>query len=261
MTYEAIDTAREGAAFIIRFKRPERRNAISVSVMQDMLRAFGDVDRDPSIRGVVITGGDSYFSAGADLREVPQLMGAPASAVEYMTLWRRLNATIESLSKPVIAAIEGFCLTGAFELALACDLRVAGEGATFGITSAKIGTVPGSGGTQRLPRIVGVSNALDMLFSAEPIDAQHALRIGLLNRLVPKGQALATAKEMIALYEQRAPLSLKLLKRAVYAGVQMDLASAIEYESYIVTTIYQSKDRVEGINAFLEKRPARFTGN
>jgi enoyl-CoA hydratase/carnithine racemase len=228
--------------------------------MEDMLKAFAAVDADPAVRGVIITGGDAYFSAGADLREVPERMSAPGSAVEYMTLWRRLHATIETLSKPVIAAIEGFCLTGGFELTLACDLRIAGEGSTFGITSAKIGTVPGSGGTQRLPRIVGVANALDMLFSAEPIDAQHAFRIGLLNRLVPKGQALAAAKALVALYEQRAPLSLKLLKRAVYGGMQMDLASAIEYESFIVTTIYQSKDRVEGINAFLEKRPARFSG-
>ena len=139
-------------------------------------------------------------------------------------------------------------------------LRVAGEGSTYGITSAKIGTVPGSGGTQRLPRIVGIANALEILFSAEPIDAQHALRIGLLNKLVAKGEALAAAKAIVDLYEQRAPLSLKLLKRAVYAGMQMDLADAIEYESFIVTTIYQSKDRDEGISAFLEKRKARFTG-
>ena len=260
MSYEAIATERDGAAFIIRFNRPERRNAISVAVMQDLLRAFADLDDDTSIRGVIITGGDAYFSAGADLREVPQLMAAPGSAVEYMTLWRRVNAAIEASSKPVLAAIEGFCLTGGFELTLACDLRVAGEGSTFGITSSKIGTVPGSGGTQRLPRIVGVANALDMLFSGEPIDAQHASRIGLLSRLVPKGQALATAKQLIALYEQRAPLSLKFMKRAVYAGMQMDLASAIEYESYVVSTIYQSKDRLEGINAFLEKRPAHFSG-
>jgi enoyl-CoA hydratase/carnithine racemase len=178
-----------------------------------------------------------------------------------MALWRRFHRTLEELSKPVIAAIEGFCLTGGFELTLACDLRIAGEGSSFGITSSKIGTVPGSGGTQRLPRIVGVSNALEMLFSGDPIDAAHAQRIGLINRLVPKGQALQAAKDLVGHYATRAPLSHKLMKRAVYAGMQMDQGSAIEYEAFIVTSIYQTRDRLEGINAFLEKRPARFEGN
>jgi enoyl-CoA hydratase/carnithine racemase len=261
MTTEPIVTERSAAALVIRFNRPDRRNAISVQVMEKMLAVFADVDRDPAVRGVIITGGDEYFSAGADLREVPALMGQPGTAVEYMALWRKLHAAIENLSKPVIAAIEGFCLTGGFEMAMACDLRIAGEGSSFGITSAQIGTVPGSGGTQRLPRIVGIANALEILFAADPIDAQHAFRIGLLNKLVARGGALAEAKAWVELYDQRAPLSLKLLKRAVYAGMQMDLADAIEYESFIVTTIYQTKDRGEGINAFLEKRKPRFLGN
>lgn len=261
MKYESIVVTREGAALVIRFNRPQQRNAINVRAMEDMLDAFAVVDRDPDVRGVIITGGDQYFSAGADLREAPVLMSQPGTAIEYMTLWRRLHAAIENLSKPVIAAVEGFCLTGGFELALACDLRIAGEGSTFGVTSSKIGTVPGSGGTQRLPRLVGIPNALEILFSSEPIDTQHAFRIGLLNKVVPKGGAFAAAKALVELYEQRAPLSLKLLKRAVYAGMQMDLADAIEYESFIVTTIYQTKDRHEGINAFLEKRKAKFTGN
>jgi len=260
MNYESIVVERANAALIIRFNRPAQRNAISVRTMDEMLHAFASADRDPAVFGVIITGGDQYFSAGADLREAPALMSAPGTAVEYMTLWRRLHDSIENLGKPVIAAIEGFCLTGGFELAMACDLRVAAEGSTFGITSAKIGTVPGSGGTQRLPRLVGTANALEILFSAEPIDAQHAFRIGLLNKVVDKGGALEAAEKMVDLYAQRAPLSLKLLKRAVYGGMQMDLPHAIEYESFIVTTIYQTKDRNEGINAFLEKRKARFTG-
>jgi len=261
MKPESFKTERDGAALIIRFDRPAQRNAISVQVIEEMLQVFKQVDADASIHGVIITGGEQYFSAGADLREAPALMSSPATAVDYMSLWRRLHAALENLSKPVIAAIEGFCLTGGFELTLACDMRVAGKGSSFGITSSKIGTVPGSGGTQRLPRIVGTANALDILLSGNPIDDQHALRIGLLSRLVEKGQALAEAKAMVKVYEKRAPLSLKLLKRAVYGGMQMDPASAIEYESFIVTTIYQTKDRIEGINAFLEKREAKFQGN
>jgi enoyl-CoA hydratase/carnithine racemase len=253
--FEQID-----AALVIRFNRPNQRNAISAAMMKSIMEKLSEIDTDPSIRGVIITGGDDYFSAGADLREAPGLMSSPVTAVEYMTLWRRFHRSLEELSKPVIAAVEGFCLTGGFELTLACDIRIAGEGSSFGITSSKIGTVPGSGGTQRLPRIVGQSNALDMLFSGDPIDANHAHRIGLINRLVPKGSALSSAKKMVAHYATRAPLSHKLMKRAVYGGVQMDQQSAIEYESFIVTSIYQTEDRLEGINAFLEKRSAKFKG-
>jgi enoyl-CoA hydratase/carnithine racemase len=261
MSQEHVVIEREGAALIIRFNRPEQRNALSAAMMRQIMDRLAQIDSDPEIRGVIITGGERYFSAGADLREAPGLMSAPATAVDYMALWRRFHRTLEELSKPVIAAIEGFCLTGGFELTLACDLRIAGEGSSFGITSSKIGTVPGSGGTQRLPRIVGVSNALEMLFSGDPIDAAHAQRIGLINRLVPKGQALQAAKDLVGHYATRAPLSHKLMKRAVYAGMQMDQGSAIEYEAFIVTSIYQTRDRLEGINAFLEKRPARFEGN
>ena len=128
------------------------------------------------------------------------------------------------------------------------------------ITSAKIGTVPGGGGTQRLPRIVGIGHALEILFSADPIDAQHAMRIGLLNRLVPTGEALSAAKAMVKVYEDRAPLALRMLKSSVYAGVEMNLRDAIEFESFVVNTIAQTSDRQEGITAFLEKRKAVFKG-
>ena len=166
----------------------------------------------------------------------------------------------EDNAKPTIAAIEGFCFTGGLELALACDLRVASTNATFAITSAKIGTVAGAGGTQRLPRIVGISNALEMLFSADPFDAEHAYRIGLINKKVENGQALVEAKKLVDLYSRRAPLSLRFVKRAVYGGMQMPLSEAIEFESFIVNTIYMTSDKLEGISAFLEKRPAQFRG-
>jgi enoyl-CoA hydratase/carnithine racemase len=167
---------------------------------------------------------------------------------------------MERLSKPVIAVIEGFCMTGGCELALACDIRVGARGSSYAITSSRIGTVAGFGGTQRLPRIVGPANALEILFVAEPIDAEHAFRIGLLNRLTDKGGALAEAKKLVATYEQRAPMSLAFAKRAVLDGMQMNLASAIEFEKYLVTTIYSTQDKLEGMSAFLEKRPAKFTG-
>jgi len=259
MSYETIRVDNDGVAAVITLNRPDKRNAISTKLMDEVIAALGTADLDPAIRAVILTGGPSYFAAGADLNEALQVKTAE-QGMNYFKRWHRLNEVIEELGKPVIAAIEGFCITGGLELALACDLRVAGEGSSFAITSSKIGTVAGAGGTQRLPRVVGVSNALDILFAANPIDAQEAHRIGLINRLVQRGEALTTAKAMVKVYEQRAPLSLALVKRAVHRGMQMDLASAIELETFLVTTIYGTEDKQEGISAFLEKRTAQFKG-
>ena len=148
-----------------------------------------------------------YFSAGADLNDALAISGA-ADGLAYFKRWHKLCDVFENLVKPVFAAIEGFCMTGGCELALACDMRVAGEGSSFAITSSKIGTVAGAGGTQRLPRIVGPAKALEIMFSADPIDADEAHRIGLVNRLVAKGgTAVDEAKAMVKVYENRAPLA------------------------------------------------------
>jgi enoyl-CoA hydratase/carnithine racemase len=234
MAYETITTAKEGPAFIITFNRPEKRNAISTVVMDEMMHAAAAAEADDEVRGIIVTGGEKFFSAGADLNDAH--------------------------AKAVIAAVEGFCMTGGCEFALACDLRIAAEDSSFAITSARIGTVAGAGGTQRLPRIVGTARALEIMLAAEPIDADAAYRFGLVNELTPKGGALARAKEIVDLYATRAPLSHAFIKRVVYNGMQMDLTSALDYEAFVVTSIYETEDRKEGIGAFLEKRPATFKG-
>ena len=259
MSFETIDTRREGGALVITLNRPHRRNAVSLQMMDDIVAATAAADADGTVRAIVITGGTAYFSAGADLTEAVEVKSATDGA-RYFGAWHRVNNALETSAKPVIAAIEGFCMTGGCELALACDIRVAAEGASFAITSSRIGTVAGAGGTQRLPRLVGPANALEMLFSAEPIDAKEAFRIGLVNHLTPTGGALAKALAMAAVYEARGPLSLAFVKRAVHRGLQMDLASALEFETYLVTTVYGTRDKQEGISAFLEKREARFEG-
>ncbi len=259
MAYQTIQASREGSALVITLNRPDKKNAISMEMMREISGAAEEAQDQPEVRGIAITGGPSLFSSGADLNEALRM-----KTIQDMNLFlgslHRLNRTLEELSKPVLAAIEGVCYTGGLEMAMACDIRVAGEGASFAITSARIGTVAGAGGTQRLPRLVGPARAKELLFGAEPIDAGEAHRIGLVNHVVPQGQALARAKEMIRVYEKRGPISLALAKRAVQQGMQMDLASAIELEKIIVTAAYGTEDKQEGISAFLEKREARFKG-
>ncbi|MFT5172416.1 MAG: enoyl-CoA hydratase/carnithine racemase [Gammaproteobacteria bacterium] len=259
MNYETINCRKQGPAFIITFNRPEKRNAISTVVMGELMAAADEADADAQIRGIIITGGERFFSAGADLNDA-QALSSPGETLAYLKRWHRLCRTFEEHNKPVIAAIEGFCMTGGCEFALACDLRVGAKGSSYAITSARIGTVAGAGGTQRLPRIVGPAKALELMFDADPIDAEEAYRIGLLNKLVERGEALAQAITMVEHYATRAPLSHAFIKRSVYAGMQMDLQSALDYESFIVATIYESEDRREGIGAFFEKRTAQFKG-
>lgn len=259
MPYATIETTANGPAAVIRLNRPDKRNAISFEMMDEIGAALRAFDGDDAVRGIVITGAGGCFSSGVDLNAMKGVIST-SQFLDYMQRWRALNELLENNGKPIVAAIEGYCLTGGFELALACDLRVGAEGSSYGITSSKIGTVPGAGGTQRLPRIVGTANALDILFSADFIDAARAKEIGLLNRLTPRGEALATALAMVDVYAQRAPLSLRFAKQAVYAGMQMPLSDAIKYEAFVVSTIYQTEDKEEGVSAFLEKRPARFKG-
>lgn len=259
MTFETIRHERSGSSVVITLNRPERRNAVSVQMMEEIVAALEGAAADRDCRAAIITGGPDFFSAGRDLKETAQMTGR-ADKERARRAWRRVTDTIESSPLPVVAAIEGHCLTGGLEFALACDFRVAGEGASFGITSAKLGTIPGFGGTQRLPRVVGVARALEILFSAEPIDTTEALRIGLVSHATPRGGALAEALRICAIYAKRAPLSLAMLKQVVRRGMTMDLDTALDYELAMGSTLYETRDRQEGLEAFLQKREPQFRG-
>jgi enoyl-CoA hydratase/carnithine racemase len=260
MATKTIIVSQSDAAAVIRLNRPARRNALNRRMTSEIVAAVDDAERNPAVRSVIITGGTECFSAGADLNEALEVQSVPA-AMDFLGHLHRLNHRIETLDKPVIAAIEGFCMTGGLELALACDLRVAAEGSSFAITSARIGTVPGAGGTQRLPRIVGKANALELLFAAEPIDCAEAHRIGLINRRTAQGAALNEALAMASVHADRAPLSLALVKRAVHRGLQTDIQSGLELETFLVASIYTTEDKQEGMSAFLEKRKPQFRGS
>jgi enoyl-CoA hydratase/carnithine racemase len=248
-----------GPAAILTLNRPEKYNALSNELLQAIGDAVRELDHEDAVRGIVLTGADKYFSTGADLGSALAANSLPDTHA-MLRYFDDCNRAIERSRKPVIAAINGYCLTGGLEVALACDIRVAGTGAKFGVTSSKIGSVAGAGGTQRLPRVVGKEWAKDLLFSADFIDAETALRIGLVSRVVAPEAVLDCALARIDAYAARAPLSVWYAKIAVNTGMQMDLEPALELERHLTASLFTTQDRSEGMSAFLEKREAEFKG-
>jgi enoyl-CoA hydratase/carnithine racemase len=260
MSEDPVLVERREPVALITLNRPQKHNALSLTLLarlQDVVRELGD---DAGVRAVVVTGNQRCFSTGMDLDDLAGVK-AVADTQRALGIFRDTNAAIERCPKPVIAAIAGWCLTGGLELALACDVRVAAENARFGITSARIGTVAGAGGTQRLPRLIGPGRAKELLFSAEPIDAAEALRIGLVNRVVPAGGEVEAAFEMARLFARRAPLSLWFAKSAVNLGLTMPLDAALAFEMGLTAQLFTTEDRAEGLRAFLAKREAEFEGH
>jgi enoyl-CoA hydratase/carnithine racemase len=259
MDYKTISVAIEGPAAIITLSRPDKYNALSLELITEVVDAVGTIDENEAVRGIIITGTDKYFSTGADLNDARNTTTL-GGGLRYLRSLRRLTTALEECSKPVIAAVSGWCLTGGLELAISCDIRIAAQNAQFGVTSSKIGSVAGLGGTQRLPRLIGPARAKELLFSSEFIDAAEADRIGLVNHVVPVGEALSSAKAMVARWAERAPLSIWLMKRAVDVGMEVDLASALSFEGQCTVLTFPTQDRKEGWDAFLEKRVPKFTG-
>ena len=259
MTYESLKVSRQGPAEIVELHRPERMNALSLAQLGELSDELARVDEDGDVRVVILTGSGRAFSTGVDLNEALDATTIGES-LRYLARFRRINTAIETLSKPIVAAIRGYCLTGGLELAMACDLRFASEDAQFGITSSRIGSVAGMGGTQRLPRLVGPSRAKDLLMTARFIGAREALEIGLVDRVVPAERLLDEALAWAALCAERAPLSVWLAKYAVNVGVNVDLHSALDLEALLTTLAFGTEDKAEGMRAFLEKRAPEFRG-
>jgi enoyl-CoA hydratase/carnithine racemase len=244
---------------LVTLNRPAKHNALSLVLLGRLQAILRELGEDVDVRVVILRGNDRCFSTGMDLDDLSGVKGV-GDTQRVLGLVRDANAAIERCPKPVIAAIAGWCLTGGLEMALACDVRVAADTARFGITSARIGTVAGAGGTQRLPRLIGPGRAKEMLFSAEPIDAAEALRIGLVNRVVPAGQEVEASLEMARLWARRAPLSLWFAKSAVNVGLAMPLDAALAFEIGLTSQLFTTEDRAEGLRAFQEKREAEFRG-
>ena len=259
MEYQTIlYTKTEGIATVT-LNRPANMNALNTLVFEELGHVFTDIETDEAVRVVILTGGETFFAAGADITELAHVI-TPDDAYRFARLSRGVFRQIEETDKPVIAAISGFALGGGCELALCCDLRIASDKAAFGQPEIKIGVIPGAGGTQRLPRIIGLTKAKELLYTGDPIDAQEAYRIGLVNKVVPTDKLMDEAYAMARRIAGRPAVAVRMTKFAVDGGINMDIKSAMAYEARCFEHLFSTDDQKEGMKAFVEKRKPAFRG-
>jgi enoyl-CoA hydratase len=259
MNYENIIYSIEDGIAIIKLNRPERFNALNKKLMEELENAIDRISVDDGIKSVMITGDEKSFAAGADINEIREIKEA-STAFNFAKGVGRVYNKIENLEKPVIAVISGYALGGGCELILACDLRIASPDAKFGLPEIKLGLLPGGGGTQRLLRLVGATKAKELLYLGDPIGAEEALKIGLINRIYPKESIFKEGKKLAKKLSKQAPVALRMIKSLINIGMNLDLKGALENELKAFSILFSTEDKVEGINAFLEKREANFKG-
>jgi enoyl-CoA hydratase/carnithine racemase len=249
---------KKGPIAYVMLNRPKVMNALNKATINELRSAFEDARDDLAVRGVILTGGEKAFAAGADIAEI-----ANNTAVEAEQATRRgqaLTDLIENLGKPVIAAVNGFALGGGCELAMSCTIRIAAESAKFGQPEVKLGVMPGYGGTQRLPRLVGRGRALKLILSGEIIDAAEAYRIGLVDELEPDAHVVERAETVLKKIIANAPLSVKYALEAVNKGLETSMAEGLLIEASLFAICASTDDKKEGTSAFLEKRAPKFQG-
>lgn len=244
---------------VLTLDRPDRLNAVGSETVDLLTRALNDVRDNDDVRALVVTGAGRAFSAGADLGEIESFT-APGQFRAFVGRLTEAFALLEDFPKPSVAALHGFAFGGGLELALACDLRVVERGTRLGLPEMKLGVLPGAGGTQRLPRLLPPAIAKQMILTGEPIDAERAWELGLVNELAEPGGALDAAEALAARLAAGAPLALSAGKRLVDYGLGMDLEAAIAYERETVSVLFSTEDRIEGLKAFRERRPGDFRG-
>ncbi len=259
MSEPTVLVQKEGHICTLTLNRPQVMNALSFPMLLELAGVLEEIQFDPDVRCVIITGaGDRAFCAGADLKERAGM--SEDQVRRYIHTIRNTFTLVENLPMPAIAAVNGVALGGGTELALACDLRVVSERATLGLTETSLAIIPGAGGTQRLPRIVGKAKAKEMIFMARRIPAQEALEIGLANRVAPPDKLMDTAREMAEAICRNGPVAIRAAKRAIDRGMEMDLASALVFESTCYEMTIPTEDRLEGLRAFREKRKPQYKG-
>jgi len=259
LPYEHLRLEKKDQIAYVTVARPKALNALNVATVEELSRAFTALQQDAEIRVVILTGeGEKAFVAGADITELVPLNAVAAK--EYAMRGHAMLELIENLGKPVIACVNGFALGGGCELAMASTIRLASPNARFGLPEVKLGLIPGFAGTQRLPRLVGKGRAMQMLITAEPVSAEEAHRIGLVNEIVPQNELISRAEALARQIMSNAPLAVRFAMEAVNKGMEMTLREGSALEAALFAAVCTTEDKAEGTRAFLEKRPARFLG-
>jgi enoyl-CoA hydratase len=250
---------KSGAIATLTIDRPKALNALNQATLAEIQQALLDAASDASVHGLIVTGaGDKAFVAGADITEIASV--SPVQARAFTRQGQAVFDLVETLGKPVIAAVNGYALGGGCELAMACTLRIAAENASFGQPEVKLGVMPGFGGTQRLPRLVGKGRAMQIILTAANIDAREAHRIGLVNEVVEPARLMARAEELLLQIIANAPLAVRLSMEAVHHGLEAGQAQGLALESASFALCASTDDKREGTTAFLERRHPRFSG-
>jgi enoyl-CoA hydratase len=259
MTYSTLLYDLDAGIATVTVNRPDKLNALNAEVIRELGEVATRIAQDPEVHGVILTGaGEKAFVAGADIAELSLL--APAAARATAEKGQQVFDRLEQGRKPVVAAINGFALGGGLELAMACHVRIAAESAKFGQPEVKLGLCPGYGGTVRLPRLVGRGRALELLLSGGMIDAPEAYRIGLVNRVVPKTDLMATSRQLLETILANAPLALAACLESVHTGLDLAQADALSHEAEQFGALFGTADMKEGTAAFLARRKADFRG-
>jgi len=257
--FETIITEKEDGIEWITLNRPHRMNALNLEMIDELSTAVGEAEADEEVRCVVIkSAGDRAFSTGADLSVFADM--TPISTLDFSERGQKLMDKIEASSKPYVAAIHGFCLGGGLELALACDFRIADESTELGNPEIRLGLIPGWSGTQRLSKVIGLARAKELIMLGDRMPADEALRIGLVNRVVPVEKLLDEAKDLARRLVEGPPIALKLAKHAIKVGAQFPLEVGLKVEAEAFGILASAEDTIEGISAFFEKRKPEFKG-
>jgi enoyl-CoA hydratase len=256
---ELVLVERDGPLSIVRLNRPDVLNALSFDLLGELRAAVDSLAADRAVRAVVVTGaGEKAFCAGADLKERGSF--SPEKVRAYVDRIRSTFTAVAELPAPTVAAIQGFCLGGGVELAIACDLRIADPRAVLGLPETSIAILPGAGGTQRLPRLIGKAFAKELILTARRIPAAEAHRMGLVNEVAPEGRALERAREVASEIAANGPVGVRAAKQAIDLGTEMPLAAGLVLEGRCYEETVPTKDRLEALAAFREKRKPVFRG-
>ncbi len=254
MNYQHILVSKEGPIGIVRLNRPKVLNALSLDLVRELVEALEELDKDHSVYVIIITGDEKAFAAGADLKEMSDATPVSLLLGRRFEYWDRFR----KISKPIIAAVSGYCLGGGNELAMNCDIIIASETASFGQPEVNVGIMPGAGGTQRLPRLVGKQKAMEMILIGKSISADEAYRIGLVNRVVPVESLMDEAKKMANEIASKPPISVRAAKEAILKAQDTTLEVGLDFERKAFYTLFATEDAREGMKAFLEKRKPVF---